>query len=50
MMQPCIYLLASKRNGTLYCGITSDLITRALQHRENLFSGFTRKYRIHTLV
>ena len=50
MMQPCVYLVASKRNGTICCGVTSDLITRAFQHRENLIAGFTRKYCIHTLV
>ena len=49
-MQPCVYLLASKRNGTIYCGVTSDLITRIFQHRENLVAGFTRKYHVHTLV
>ena len=49
-MQPCVYLLASKRNGTIYCGVTSDLITRTFQHRENLVAGFTRKYHVHTLV
>ena len=50
MMQPCVYILASKRNGTLYCGVTSDLIRRAFQHRDNLVAGFTREYSVHTLV
>jgi len=43
MMQPCVYLLTSKRNGTLYVGVTSDLISRVFQHRENLVAGFTKK-------
>ena len=50
MMQPCVYMLASSRNGTLYVGVTSDLVSRVFQHRENLVAGFTKKYRVHTLV
>ncbi len=50
MKQPCVYLLASKRNGTLYVGVTSDLISCVFQHREDLVAGFTKKYRVHTLV
>jgi putative endonuclease len=50
MMQPCVYILASGRNGTIYIGVTADLMTRAYQHRENLVPGFTKKYRVHTLV
>ncbi len=48
--QPCVYLLASGRNGTLYVGVTSDLIKRAFQHRNNLVDGFTKQYNIHNLV
>ena len=39
-----VYIMASKRNGTLYVGVTSDLIGRVHQHRERLVAGFTRKY------
>ena len=45
-----VYLLASQRNGTLYCGVTSDLIKRTWQHREGLADGFTKQYRVKTLV
>ena len=50
MKQPCVYLLASKRNGTLYVCVTTYLITRVFQHRENLVAGLTRKYRALMLV
>lgn len=50
MKLPCVYLLASKRNGTLYCGVTSDLPKRVWQHKNDLVEGFTRRYRVHTLV
>ncbi|OGQ02239.1 MAG: hypothetical protein A2026_18720 [Deltaproteobacteria bacterium RBG_19FT_COMBO_46_12] len=45
-----VYLLASKRNGTLYLGVTSNLIKRVNEHKNNLVSGFTQKYKIHNLV
>ncbi|OVE78268.1 hypothetical protein BVX98_00920 [bacterium F11] len=48
--QPCVYILANKRNGTLYIGVTSDLIKRIWQHRENLVEGFTKRNQIHHLV
>ena len=48
--QPCVYLLASDRNGTLYCGVTSDLIRRVWQHREHLADGFTRQHDVTRLV
>jgi putative endonuclease len=48
--QPCVYLLASGRNGTLYVGVTSDLIKRVYQHRNNQVEGFTKRYSVHTLV
>lgn len=47
---PCAYLLASHRNGTLYAGVTSNLIQRLYQHREGLIAGFTSDYGIHRLV
>lgn len=49
-MHPAIYILASKRNGTLYTGVTSDLVKRIWQHKNDLVEGFTRRYRVHTLV
>jgi len=48
--QPYVYILASRRNGTLYVGVTSDLIKRVFQHRDNLAAGFTKRYGIHDLV
>ena len=48
--QPAVYLLASQRNGTLYIGVTSDLIQRIWQHKENLVEGFSQAYGCHTLV
>ena len=50
MKQPCVYLLASHYHGTLYVGVTSDLIMRVWQHRNDLVEGFTRRYRVHHLV
>jgi putative endonuclease len=49
-MQPAIYILASQPHGTLYVGVTSDLIQRVWQHKNNLTPGFTQKYGVHTLV
>ena len=48
--QPTVYILASKRNGTLYTGVTSDLIQRIYQHREGVLPGFTRKHGVKRLV
>ena len=48
--QPVVYILASRRHGTLYVGVTSDLVSRMHQHREGLVSGFTRKYQVKRLV
>jgi putative endonuclease len=50
MKQPCVYFLASRKNGTLYVGVTSNLVQRIWQHKNNLAAGFTKKYGIHTLV
>jgi putative endonuclease len=47
---PCVYILASRRNGTLYIGVTSDLSNRISLHKQDLIEGFTRKYRVHLLV
>ena len=49
-MQPTVYILASQPRGTLYVGVTSDLIRRVWQHKNNLAEGFTQKYGVHTLV
>ena len=48
--QPYVYMLASKKNGTLYIGVTSSLIQRIWQHKNNQVEGFTKKYNVHTLV
>ncbi|WP_411725283.1 GIY-YIG nuclease family protein [Methyloglobulus sp.] len=48
--QPCVYMLSSQRNGTLYVGVTADLIKRVYQHRMEMVDGFTKRYGIHTLV
>ncbi len=45
-----VYILASKRNGTLYIGVTNNLIERVWQHREGLSPGFTKKYGVKRLV
>jgi putative endonuclease len=48
--QPAVYILASKRNGTLYIGVTSDLVKRAWEPKNNLIEGFTKRYGVHRLV
>ena len=50
MKAPAVYMLASGQNGTLYSGVTSDLIKRVWQHRESLADGFTKKYEVKMLV
>ena len=50
MKQPCVYILASKRNGTLYIGVTSNLPQRVWQHKNDLVEGFTKRYGVHFLV
>jgi putative endonuclease len=47
---PCVYILASKRNGTLYTGVTSDLFDRVAKHKQDLIEGFTKRYGVHRLV
>ena len=46
----CVYILAGKRNGTLYIGVTNNLVRRVYEHREGLADGFTKRYGIKTLV
>ncbi len=48
--QPAVYILASKRNGTLYIGVTSDLVKRVWEHRNNMVEGFAKRYGVHQLV
>jgi putative endonuclease len=48
--QPAIYILASKKNGTLYIGVTADLIKRIWEHKNGLVNGFTKRYKVHNLV
>ena len=50
MKQPCVYILASRRNGTLYIGVTSNLLQRVWQHKNDFVDGFTKRYGVHTLV
>ncbi|MHB8910409.1 MAG: GIY-YIG nuclease family protein [Syntrophales bacterium] len=48
--QPAVYILASKRNGTLYIGVTSDLVKRVWEHNSDIAEGFTKRYGVHQLV
>jgi putative endonuclease len=50
MKQPCVYIVASGRNGTLYIGVTGNLPRRAFEHREGLVPGFSKKYGCKVLV
>ena len=50
MKTPCVYIMASKPHGTLYIGVTSDLVQRVWQHRNKATDGFTRRYNVHSLV
>jgi len=50
MKEPCVYILSNHRRGTLYIGVTSNLIKRVWEHKQGLVDGFTKKYQIHTLV
>ena len=49
-MQYYIYILASKKQGTLYIGVTSDLVKRIYEHKDDLVEGFTKQYAVHDLV
>ena len=48
--RPAVYILASKRNGTLYTGVTTDLPRRIWEHKNDVAEGFTKRYGVHTLV
>ena len=50
MKQPAVYILATGKRGTLYIGVTSDLIARTWQHREHVVDGFTKRYKVTMLV
>ena len=50
LKSPCVYMLASSRNGTLYVGVTSDLVKRIWEHRQDLIDGFSKQYGVHMLV
>ena len=50
MKSPCVYILASRRNGTLYVGVTSDLVGRVWQHKHDCVPGFSERYGVHDLV
>ncbi|HEV2606660.1 MAG TPA: GIY-YIG nuclease family protein [Xanthomonadaceae bacterium] len=47
---PCVYILANSMRGTLYAGVTSDLVQRIFQHKNDEIVGFTHRYQVHTLV
>jgi putative endonuclease len=47
---PCVYLLANRRNGTLYVGVTTDVVKRVWEHKNDLVDGFTNRYGVHQLV
>jgi putative endonuclease len=50
MKQPAVYIIASQHNGTLYIGVTGNLVKRIWQHRDNSIDGFSQKYGVHRLV
>ena len=50
MARSCVYILASERNGTLYVGVTNDVIRRVWEHKSDAIDGFTKKYSTHRLV
>ena len=50
MKRPCVYILATKRNGTLYVGVTSEILRRGWEHKSGAIAGFTKTYSIHLLV
>ena len=50
MKQPCVYIMASGRNGTLYIGVTSDVIKRIWEHKNDVVESFTSRYKVHDLV
>ena len=50
MKSPCVYILASRRNGTLYIGVTSDIVKRTWEHKSDFVEGFSKEYDVHMLV
>ena len=50
MKEPCVYILSNRPGGTLYVGVTSNLVQRVAQHRSGMVDGFTRRYNLHRLV
>ena len=50
MKIPCVYILASRPNGTLYTGVTSDIVQRVWFHKNDLVDGFTKRHAVHNLV
>jgi putative endonuclease len=50
MKRPCVYILANQRNGTLYVGVTSDLLKRVWEHKNDVVEGFTKRYGVHSLI
>ena len=48
--EPAVYIMASRRNGTLYVGVTSDLVKRGWEHQRGVVDGFTKRYGVHLLV
>ena len=50
MASPCVYILASRPKGTLYIGVTSNLIQRVWEHKSDFVDGFTKQYQVHDLV
>ena len=50
LRQPVVYILASRKNETLYIGVTSNLVKRVWQHKSDHVEGFSKKYRIHLFV
>lgn len=50
MRRPCVYIIANKPNGTLYVGVTNDIVRRTWEHRTDAVEGFTQRYQIHRLV
>lgn len=50
MKQPCVYILTSRKHGTLYIGVTSNLIKRIWEHRESVVKGFTKDYDVHKII
>ena len=50
MKRPCVYILASERNGTLYTGVSSDLARRIWEHKTEIREGFSSRYAVHRLV